>query len=84
VFQTQTEVRSNQTHNITGLNPDTNYTVSFAVINNAGQGHAAYFSKLTLEEGKSFESVSQNQISAPYFEHKHGVGSNFVIAQYVS
>jgi len=48
---THTEVKANQTHNITGLNPDTNYTVSIVVINNAGLGHAAYFSKLTLEEG---------------------------------
>jgi len=54
---TQAEVRANQTHNFTGLNPDTNYTVSIAVINNAGQGHAAFFSRLTLEDGKYIESI---------------------------
>jgi len=57
VFQTQTEVRAKQAHNINDLNPDTNYTVSIAVINHAGLGHAAYFSKLTLEEGWYFRLI---------------------------
>jgi len=51
VALTQADMRADQTHIIDDLNPDTNYTVSIAVIINAGLGHAAYYSTLTLEEG---------------------------------
>ena len=44
-------MRANHSHNIDGLNPDTNYTVSIVVISNVGLGHPAYNLTLTLEEG---------------------------------